>query len=407
MPQSSPTPESTAIPELRAALALALIFFLRMLGLFLLLPVFALAAQDLEGSTPMLVGVAIGGYGLTQALLQIPFGTLSDRYGRKPTITAGLLIFMAGSAIAACSSSIAGVIAGRALQGAGAISAAVMALAADLTGERSRTLAMALIGMSIGAAFAAAFVFGPMVHHAAGLSGMFWTSGALALAALVVLHRLVPDPPRSPHHDDCEAEPAQLRQVLADPGLLQLDFGIFCLQMILTATFVAVPLALRDEAGLAAARHWQVYLPVLVASVLLILPWLRRADRGAGSRRPFLAFIGLIATAELGLWLGHDSLPVLIAVLLLFFTAFNFLEANLPALVSRAAPPMQRGTALGVYSTSQFLGTFLGGVAGGWLYGHLRYAGVFLFGATVAALWLWTVHRGTRQDRRRAGRFFD
>lgn len=374
--------------ELRAAISLALIFFLRMLGLFLLLPVFSLAAQSLRGATPLLVGMAIGGYGLTQAIFQIPFGTLSDRYGRKPTITFGLLVFVAGSALAALSSSISGVILGRALQGAGAISASVMAMAADLTSEANRTVAMALIGMSIGLSFAAAFVVGPMLNHAIGLSGLFWASGALALAALAVLHWVVPDPPRSVHHRDCEAESAQLGPVLAHPELLRLNLGIFCLHMILTASFVAVPLALRDEAGLPAARHWHVYLPVLLVSVLLIAPFLRRADRGGASRGLFLGAVALIGLAEIGLWLGHGKLPELIAALTIFFTAFNFLEANLPALVSRAAPPDRKGTALGVYSTGQFLGTFLGGVCGGWLYGKHGFAGVFLFGAAVAAVWL-------------------
>ncbi|HHH39361.1 MAG TPA: MFS transporter, partial [Sedimenticola sp.] len=265
--------------ERRAATGLALIFALRMLGLFMILPVFALLAADLEGATPQLVGLAIGAYGFTQAILQIPFGLLSDRIGRKKVIAAGLLLFAAGSVVAAEAQDIWQVILGRALQGSGAVAAAIMALAADLTREEHRTKAMAMIGMSIGLAFAVSMVAGPVVGHWLGLSGLFWTTAGLAFLGLVVLFTLVPNPAVIRFHRDAEVQPSRFSSVLRNPDLLRLDFGILSLHAILTATFVAVPLALREYAAIPTFKHSYIYLPVMAASVLFMVPLVIIAER--------------------------------------------------------------------------------------------------------------------------------
>jgi MFS family permease len=371
--------------ERRATLALSGIFALRMLGLFLILPVFALYANHLQGHTPTLIGVAIGAYGLTQAFLQIPFGMLSDRIGRKRVITAGLLIFAAGSVVAALAHTMWGVILGRALQGAGAIAAAVMALAADLTREEQRTKAMAVIGMTIGLSFAVAIVTAPTLNHLIGVPGIFWLVAGLAILGVVVLHTRVPTPAHSTVHRDAEAVPGQLRGVLAHPGLLRLDFGIMSLHVILTANWVVLPVALRAQ--LPAAHHWWVYLPVMALSVAAMIPFIILAERKRRMKQVFLGAVVALGLAELGLSQGFHTLGGIGVALFVFFTAFNLLEATLPSLISKVAPPAAKGTAMGVYSTSQFFGAFLGGSLGGWISGHFGVEGVFLLGASVAALW--------------------
>jgi len=382
-----PARERMTARERRATASLAGIYGLRMLGMFIILPVFALYAETLPGGRDhTLVGVALGAYGLTQAVLQIPFGWASDRFGRKPTIIVGLVVFALGSFVAAWAPNIGWTIAGRALQGAGAISAAVIALTADLTRHEVRTRAMAAIGMTIGATFALSLILGPVLKAWIGVPGIFTLTGLLALGAIGVLKRAVPDPDPA-HVHPREPGLAAFGKVLADGQLLRLNYGIFALHALLMALFVQVPFALRD-AGLAAESHWKVYLPVMLAAVLLMVPALRAADRPARSKVVFMGAVLVLGVGQAVLALSGTSLPALVAGLVVFFAAFNLLEATLPSLVSKFAPAAQKGTAAGVYSSVQFLGTFLGAAAGGFLAQHVGPAAVFGFGIALTAVWL-------------------
>jgi len=374
--------------ERQATLSLAAIFALRMLGLFMILPVFAIYADDLKGVTPLLIGVAIGAYGLTQALLQIPFGLLSDRFGRKPIITIGLLLFAIGSVVAALSDSIYGVIIGRALQGSGAVAAAVMALVADLTREERRTQAMATIGITIGLAFSLSLILGPVVAGWVGLSGIFWLTALLALVGIAVLQLLVPQPAECRVHREAEAIPSQLAAALCNPELLRLDFGILLLHTILTALFVAMPLALRDHAGLAGEHHWLLYLSVMLLAFGAMVPFIIQAEKHRRMKQVFLGAIATIAISLFALSRLHDDWLVIASLLFIFFTAFNLLEASLPSLVSKVSPAESRGSSMGVYSTAQFLGAFIGGVAGGWAYSRFGVVGTFSLAGGMALLWL-------------------
>jgi MFS family permease len=374
--------------EVRSAASMAGIYALRMLGLFMILPVFALYAEKLEGTTAALTGLAIGIYGMTQALLQIPFGLVSDKIGRKPVIVFGLLLFAGGSVVAANADTITMVIVGRALQGSGAIAAAIMALTADLVREEHRVKAMAMIGMSIGAAFALAMVLGPVLNTWIGVPGIFWLTAALALAGIAVVVMIVPTPTVSRVHRDAEAVPGQFSSVLRDPQLLRLDLGIFSLHLILTATFVVLPLALRDVAGLPAERHWELYLPVLVLSLPMAVPFILQAEKHRRMKQVFVGAVAVILLAEGGLSALHASVWSIGLLLFVFYSAFNLLEAILPSLIAKVAPPDRKGTAMGVYSSSQFFGAFVGGAVGGWLHGRYGLGAVFLFCSVVAALWL-------------------
>jgi len=374
--------------ELRASLSLASLFALRMLGLFLILPVFAVHAQYLPGGdSKTLVGIALGTYGLTQGILQIPYGMASDRYGRKRVIVIGLLLFALGSFIAAWGPNIAVVIAGRALQGAGAIAAPVTAFAADITREEHRTKAMAMIGGSIGLVFAVSLVAAPVLYPLIGMGGIFGMTGVLALAAIWVTLAVVPAEPVSVTGAR-RLVPGALRGVLGDAEQLRLNFGIFCLHVVQMAIFVVVPTALVRYGGLAVSEHWKVYLPVVLGSFVLMVPPLLRAERNGRMKFLFLAAVGLLLAVELGLAVCFDNFYFLVGLLLFFFVAFNLLEACLPSLVSRLAPAASRGTALGVYNTTQALGLFAGGALGGWLAQHWGEESVFVFGFAVVALWL-------------------
>ena len=373
--------------ERRAAISLGLIFSLRMLGLFMILPVFSLYAHQLQGYTPTLTGIAIGAYGLTQSLLQIPFGLLSDRIGRKKVIIIGLLIFALGSVVAALSTSIYGVILGRALQGTGAISAAVMALLADLTSETSRSRAMAIFGGSIGASFTLALVAGPILNHWIGVSGIFWLTGVLALSGIVVTRHWVPQPTS---HPPPRTEPiaSQLVRVLKDTQLLRLNFGILSLHMLITATFVALPLVLRDSVGLAPEKHGWVYLSMVLLGAAGMYPILKTAAKKGKEKEMLLGAIALLAIAIFNLAWFHTTLYQILLLLGLFFLAFNTLEASLPAMASKLAPKESKGTAMGVYSSSQFLGAFLGGTFGGLLLDYYGPQGVFIAFGLLMVIWL-------------------
>jgi MFS family permease len=373
--------------ERRAVLGLAGVYGFRMLGLFLILPVFALFAEGLSGATPFLTGLAVGVYGLTQAVLQIPFGLLSDRIGRKPVIFGGLLLFALGSAVAATADNVWVVILGRAVQGSGAIAAAVMALAADLTREENRTKAMATIGLTIGASFMLAMLAGPVLGRLIGVSGIFWLTALLALIGIALVALVVPTPTQSRVHRDAETVPAMFRRVLSNPDLLRLDLGIFSLHLILTALFLAVPLVLRDL-GLEPIRHSMLYLPVMLGSVAAMVPFVIIAERRGLMKPVFLGAVASLALAELALGLLVGHFWGFVAALWLFFTAFNLLEATLPSLVSKVAPVDAKGTAMGVYSTSQFAGAFVGGLVGGWIHQRFGLVAVFAGGTLVALLWL-------------------
>jgi predicted MFS family arabinose efflux permease len=373
--------------ERRAAAGLAGIYAARMLGLFLILPVFAIYAKDLKGQTPLLIGVAIGAYGLTQAILQIPFGMLSDRIGRKPVIYGGLALFVLGSVIAAMSGTIHGVILGRIFQGAGAVSAAVTALVADLTRDEVRTRAMAGIGASIGISFALALILGPTIGDFAGLSGIFWVTAALAFSAMLVLAFVVPNPDRRSIHRDAEPVADQLGGVLRDGQLLRLDLGIFVLHLIMTGVFLVVPPALV-KAGIPVDRHWTLYLPVLVASVAVMVPFVIQAESKGRMKPVFAGAVAALGLSVVAFALAGAHLAALIAVLVAFFGAVNLLESLLPSIITKTCRAGAKGTAMGVYSTSQFLGAFAGGALGGLVNQAYGADGVFVLGAVAALAWL-------------------
>ncbi|MGQ9725102.1 MAG: MFS transporter [Tepidimonas sp.] len=374
--------------ERRASLALAGVFALRMLGLFLILPVFGLEASRLPGGDdPARVGLAMGIYGLAQALLQIPLGWASDRFGRKRVIVAGLALFVAGSVWAALSSSITGLTWARALQGVGAISAAVTALLADLTRDTVRTKAMAMVGVSVAASFAVSLVAAPPLAAAIGLSGLFALTALLGLGGMAAIAWIVPPEPERTSVADT---PAAWRDVLRHPDLWRLDAGVFALHLVQMAMWVAVP-GLLVATGLPKGQHWQVYLPALIASFLVMGGLLFRLERRGHLVGVLRAAIALLAMAQVGLaWSAttHVGVGVLALWLVVFFLGFNTLEASQPSLVSRLAPAAARGAALGVYNTSQSLGLFAGGALGGWLMKHAGATGVFMAGATLCLLWL-------------------
>lgn len=386
---ASMTPE-----ERKSAMSLAGIFGLRMLGLFLILPVFSPYAHGLQGAAehPMLVGIALGAYGLTQALLQIPFGMLSDRIGRKPVIAAGMLLFAIGSVIAAMSDSITGVLIGRVIQGSGAVAAAIIALVADLTREEHRTKAMAMIGMTIGASFMVSMVIGPVLGHLMGVDGIFWLTAVLSLASILFLYLVVPEPKRQVHHRDAEVTAGMLGRVLANGELLRLDFGVLVLHTALTAMFVVLPMVLMNSEHplLAGAAQWKLYLPVMGASFVLMIPMVIVAESRHKTKQVFVLSIALLAVAQIWMALWGVSLVPIAVALFIFFVGFNVLEATLPSLISRIAPASAKGTAVGVFNTCEFFGAFVGGVLGGLLYVPARHneAQIFLVIAGLLILWL-------------------
>jgi MFS family permease len=376
--------------EFRAAAALAAVFSVRLLGLFMIYPVFAAYAGTLTGANPYLIGEALGIYGLTQGLLQIPFGLLSDRLGRKVMIVAGLALFGIGSAVAALSTSIGGVIVGRALQGAGAVGSVILALVADLTSEESRTAAMAMIGITIGASFIVALLAGPLVANFIGVTGIFWLMVALALLGMAITEFVVPSPRRLGVHRDAEAVPALLGAVLRNRELLRLDIGIFALHAMLTASFLVVPDLLRSTLGVAVHDQWIVYLPVLLVAVAAMVPAIIVAEKYRHMKGVFIGAVAALVVSQIMLYFGAGNLFVLLAALVVFFSAFNVMEATLPSLITKVAPPDVKGTAMGVYSSLQFFGIFVGGVIGGFAHQHGGAAAIFALTTALALIWLLT-----------------
>ncbi|MBF0470681.1 MAG: MFS transporter [Gammaproteobacteria bacterium] len=374
--------------EKRAASSLAAIFAFRMLGLFMILPVFVLYAEDLHGVTPVKVGLAIGIYGLTQALFQIPFGMLSDRFGRKPLLLIGLIIFAIGSVIAGYADTIDGVILGRAIQGAGAVAAVILALLADLTSEEHRTKAMAFIGMSIGFSFIGAMVLGPFFSHFFGVHGLFYITALMAVAGIVILYLLVPDPPPSRFHRDTTLSPTLIGHVLRNRQLLRLDFGIFVLHLTLTASFMMIPLKLR-ELGLEEVDTSLFYLPVMVLAMVMMVPLIIIGEKWRRLKEVFLLSIVTLLLVVLAIALGSPDLWWMAVLLCIYFTAFNLLEASLPSLISKFSPVTSKGTAMGLYTSSQFLGAFTGGALGGVIYG--LWGEVALLSGCAALLLIWAL----------------
>ncbi|MGO8954341.1 MAG: MFS transporter [Rhodomicrobium sp.] len=374
--------------ELRSAASLAAVFSVRLLGLFMIYPVFAAYARELSGSTPYKIGLALGIYGLSQGLLQLPFGFLSDKVGRKIMIVLGLALFAVGSAVAAMSSSIDGVIVGRALQGSGAAGSVILALVADLTAEENRTKAMAIVGVLIGASFMFALVTGPLVAGVAGVSGIFWLMVILAGLGIAITLFVVPNPRTLCVHRDAEAVPVMLGSVLKDKELLRLDFGVFVMHAMLTASFLVVPGLLHAGLNVTSHDQWIVYLPVVLVSLAVTVPAIIVAEKYRHMKTVLISAVAALATSQIMLVFGAHNAVMLVAAMTVFFSGFNVMSASLPSLITKTAPPDAKGTATGIYSTSQFLGIFAGGVVGGWVHQSAGSSGVFLLTAGLALLWL-------------------
>ncbi|WP_020395053.1 MFS transporter [Thiolinea disciformis] len=374
--------------EWRVAASLSAVYAVRMLGLFMILPVFALYAHSLPHSTDFLAGLAIGIYGLTQAIFQIPLGIASDRIGRKPVIIGGLLIFALGSLVAAFAQSIEMIIVGRTLQGMGAIAAATMALAADLTREENRSRVMAFIGMTIGLSFMVAIVVGPILYAKAGMSGIFWFAFSLAICGILLVIFAVPTPLHIRAHRDAGILSDYLGKALKNTALLRMNAGVFALHFIMTANFLVIPTLFREKLNLPTLEHWKIYLPVFLIAFLGAIPLIIVAEKKQKIKPLLLAAISLLMMAELLLAFGYQAAYSLLLAFSLFFLGFNFLEAIQPSLVAKYSAVETKGTAMGIYNSTQFLGIFAGGALGGWVNTHWQALGVFLLSALVAGLWL-------------------
>ena len=384
--RNSPLAAFTSL-ELRAAISLSFVYITRMMGLFLLLPVLSVLARDLDGATPLLIGLAIGIYALFQAILQIPFGLMSDRFGRKPVILAGLAVFILGSVVAAMTDSIWGIIIGRALQGGGAISAVIMALAADLTRDSQRTKIMAVIGVSIGLSFMISIILGPLLMLRFQLAGIFYFTALSGVAAAVLVWFVVPDPDKINNDRNISVVISEMPMLLRNRELLRIDFGIFILHLLITASFVCIPLVLLDT-GIGVEAHWYVYMYGALGSLLILLPMIGFAERKFPVKWVMVSSITGFAVALFAIGAVSDSFRGAVVCMVLFFGFLSVLESLLPSLASRTAPASFRGTVMGVYSTSQFLGAFIGGVAGGWLIGKVGNANALLVLCALSLCWL-------------------
>jgi multidrug resistance protein len=382
------SPRQITSTEKKAMIGLSSIMSLRMLGLFMVLPVFSLYANQLQGATPTLIGLSLGIYGLTQAFFQIPFGTLSDRFGRKPLILIGLLFFAIGSIIAAMTHSIYVMIIGRALQGMGAIGSTTLAMLADLTREEQRTKSMAIAGMSIGLAFSLAILLGPILIAWMPVNFLFFLAVLLSILAIFILYFYVPTPTRLVVHNKNQTNLTSFCQLIAHPEIAKLNFGIFILHLVFTASFVIIPMSLAQHTSFTTTYQWLVYAPTLLAAFIATLIMIGVAEKYHQLKLFFIINIIFLMLGEYFLWL-HIANPLLIFLgLFLFFTGFSTLEAFLPSLISRTAPMAKKGSALGLYSSAQFLGIFMGGILGGWLYGNYHFPGVYIFCFSLSLFWL-------------------
>lgn len=372
----------------KTVLPIAALFSFRMLGLFLLIPVFSIYAMDLQGATPQSIGLALGIYGLTQGLFQIPFGMLSDRVGRKPVITLGLLLFAIGSFIGIFTVSINGMLVARTLQGMGAIGSVLIALLADLTPDNQRTKAMAVIGSTIGMSFTMAMVMGPSLAHHYGLGGIFCLTMFLALLGILLLHAVIPTPAKVCLKEDKKINVSLIKSVVFNRRLLTLDLGIFCQHFILTATFFAVPMILKQHMALGhVSAQWHFYLPLMLCSFIAMIPFIFLAERKQCMKAVFLMAVCLMALSQGVLAFSHAKWFMLCLLLFIYFIGFNILEATLPSLVSKEANPSVRGTAMGIYSTGQFLGIFAGGALAGIVYQLFGLEGIFITNMLLGGLW--------------------
>ncbi|HFC8517761.1 MFS transporter [Neisseria weaveri] len=375
--------------EWRASTSLSAVYALRMLGMFLVLPVLALYVASLPGvdGNKQIVGWTLGAYGVTQALLQIPLGLASDKFGRKKVIFAGLVVFAIGSFMAALAESWQMLLLARIIQGAGAISAAVTALVADLTRDEVRTRAMSMIGLTIGLTFSVSLVLSPILYDWIGVPGLFTLMGILTVLSMAVVGWITPNPKESRMHEDAEAQPGRIGEVLTNGQLLSLDFGIFALHAAQMALFTSLPFALV-ELGLLENQHWKVYLPSTIIGLVVMVPLIIIGETRNKLKQVFIGGISCIAVAQIALMFGLDSLSVILACLIVYFVGFNILEASLPSMVSKIAPADLKGTAMGVYNTLQSVGLVTGGVAGGYLLQHYGFGGVFAFCTGLMLLWL-------------------
>ena len=386
---SIPESHSMSPVERRAAFSIAGIFSTRMLGLFMIFPVFALFAEDeFANVTGMQIGIAMGIYGLTQAFLQIPYGMLSDKYGRKPLIIAGMVVFMIGSIICALAESMEMMILGRAIQGMGAVAAVLMASVGDLVTEQFRLRAMSIVGITIGLSFTLSLIAGPVLASWFGVRGIFWVIAGLAIAGMLLVKFAMPNIEKQEFQREAQADPSQFREILKNKQLLRLDLGVFVLHAMLTAMFIVLPLSLRDNAGLDVLSHWIIYLPVMLLSFALMVPFIIQAESRGRMKHMFVGAVATITLVQLAFAGIENTFWSLFVLLLIFFTAFNLLEASLPSLVVKLSPADKKGTASGIYSPSQFLGAAVGGVLGGYFYQYYGYNGVFIFTAVIGAIWL-------------------
>ncbi len=380
--------ESMNPTEKRATISIAAIFSTRMLGLFMIFPVFVLFAQEeFVNVTGTQIGIAMGIYGLTQAVLQIPYGVLSDKYGRKPLIIGGMLVFMFGSIICAMADSIEMMIVGRAIQGMGAVAAVLMASVADLVEEKFRLRAMAVVGITIGLSFTASLALGPLLSAWYGVRGIFWITGAIALLGALLVIYAVPEIKNQSFQREAQTDSSQFAEVLKNAELLRLDIGVFILHAMLTAMFIAVPLMMRDEAGLDTLQHWHIYLPVMLLSFVLMVPFIIMAESKGKMKQIFVGAVLTVSLMQFAFILFPSGYWWIALVLLIFFTAFNLLEASLPSLVVKISPADKKGTASGVYSSGQFMGAAVGGLVGGMSYQHFGIEGVFYFTGLIGLIW--------------------